>query len=152
MLGNCFSDPASPGAYRVVRRGCNYFVSFDAQLGEALSKFKHLEHLTLTENQGSPIPPATVDALFEELAGMERLKILELSDYWVKDPHIERLTALPDLHTLILEDSPITGKSVDSFKRMPALKELVITGRALKKEDVDELVNSLRGVTISHDF
>ena len=129
-----------------------YFVNFDRQLGEALSKFKHLEHLTLSENQGSPIPPANVDALFEELAGMERLKILELGEYWVKDQHVQQLTALPDLHTLILDNCPITGKSADSFEHMSALKELVITGTELKKEEVDELVRSLPGVTISHDY
>ncbi|MFT4551326.1 MAG: hypothetical protein ACI9MB_005307, partial [Verrucomicrobiales bacterium] len=129
-----------------------YFVNFDGQLGQALSKFKHLEHLTLTEDQGRPIPPANVDALFEELAGMERLKILELGDYWIKDSHIERLTSLPDLHTLVLDNCPITGRSADSFKRMSALKKLVITGTELKKEEVDELVRSLPGVTISHDY
>lgn len=114
---------------------------------------KSVSELNALEKQYGPDLhrcPNVTDAGVAHLAGLRKLRHLNLSSTQLTDKGLAHLSGLLELEELVLEDTPITDTGLVHLKGLGRLRNLILYRTAVTEEGVKSLQQSIPGIKVTY--
>jgi hypothetical protein len=97
------------------------------------------------------VPERFDEVVLEDVKGLTKLEVLNLSDIQVTDDGLGNIEGLTRLRILQLGGTQITDAGLDRLKRLTGLQRLDLTGTQVTKEGINELRKALPNCEIIWD-